>query len=54
MIGYYVTTELTTGVKKFFVTMTLTIEQPEVGQDIYMYLSFQNRGYTWYIARCHV
>ena len=34
--------------------MTLQIEEPDVGQDVYMYLAFKNRGIKYDISRCHV
>lgn len=37
--------------------MTLRLEQPDVGQDIYMYFSVQGKDVedqNWDIARCHV
>ena len=56
-LEYYASWDYQRELKRFYATMTLHLEPPNVGQDIYMYLSFQDtylEDINWDIARCHV
>ena len=52
-IEYY--SEYKGGVKRFYVTMSIFVEKPDPGQEVYLYIGFQSmNGGDWDIGRCHV
>ena len=54
-LTYYTTYNQTRNLFRFYATLTLALEKPDVYSDVYMYLSFQPSTSTeWDIARCHV
>lgn len=56
-ISYYSTWSASKGVRRFYVTMTLAVEQPDVGQEVMLYLGFQPMSdplSNWDIVRCSV
>lgn len=54
-LAYYSTYNAEKDIRRFYATMELHVEQPDVGQDVYMYLSFfKPEGTRWDVARCYV
>ena len=53
-ISYHSTFNEKKNLKRFYATLSAWIEQPDVNQDIYLYISFRTESGYWDIARCHV
>ena len=54
-LTYYTTYNHTRNLFRLYATLTLSVDQPDVFSDVYMYLSLQPQsGSEWDIGRCHV
>jgi hypothetical protein len=56
-IEYYSTWDGEKGIRRFYATMILQVEQPDVGQTVSMYLALQpteEPGKHWDVVRCRV